>query len=99
MTQKIIDEKVKEIIDEGYQTAKRILKEKSKDLENLALGLLEYETLTGSEIIQVISGNPLKRNDDDNDNMDGIQPSVVSIPRAKKTKIKDEGVLDPKPSS
>jgi len=65
MTQKIIDEKVKEIIDEGYETAKRILTEQSKDLENLALGLLEYETLTGPEIVKVISGKPLNRDDDD----------------------------------
>lgn len=99
MTQKIIDEKVKEIIDEGYSTAKKILKEKSKDLENLALGLLEYETLTGAEIIRVISGKPLNRNDDDSDNMDGIQSSVVSIPRTKKVKLKEDGALDPKPSS
>ena len=99
MTKKIIDEKVKEIIDEGYNTAKKILKEKSKDLENLALGLLEYETLTGTEIVRVISGKPLKRNDDDSDNMDGIQSSVVSIPRTKKIKLKDDGALEPEPSN
>mgnify|MGYP003323661416 CR=1 FL=1 len=95
----IIDEKVKEIIDEGYNTAKKILKEKSKDLENLALGLLEYETLTGTEIVRVISGKSLNRNDDDSDNMDGIQSSVVSIPRTKKIKLKDDGALDPEPSN
>ena len=99
MTQKIIDEKVKEIIDEGYETAKRILTEKSKDLENLALGLLEYETLTGPEIVKVISGKPLNRNDDDDDSLDDIKPSVVSIPRAKKPKLKGNSTLDPKPST
>jgi len=85
MTQKIIDEKVKEIIDEGYETAKRILTEQSKDLENLALGLLEYETLTGPEIVKVISGKPLNRDDDD-DGLAEVKSSVVSIPRAKKPK-------------
>ena len=99
MTQKIIDEKVKEIIDEGYETAKRILTEKSKDLENLALGLLEYETLTGPEIVKVISGKPLNRNDDDDDGLDDIKPSVVSIPRAKKLKLKGDSTLDPEPST
>jgi cell division protease FtsH len=99
MTQKIIDEKVKEIIDEGYDTAKRILTEKSKDLENLALGLLEYETLTGPEIVKVISGKPLNRNDDDDDGLDDIKPSVVSIPRAKKPKLKGDSTLDPEPST
>ena len=64
-TQKIIDDKVKEIIDEGYATARRILTEKAQDLENLAQGLLEYETLTGAEIQKVIAGETLNRGDDD----------------------------------
>ena len=98
MTQKIIDEKVKEIIDEGYETAKRILTEQSKDLENLALGLLEYETLTGPEIVKVISGKPLNRDDDD-DGLAEVKSSVVSIPRAKKPKIKGGNTLDPELSS
>jgi cell division protease FtsH len=38
---------VKALVDEGYETAKRILTEKRDDLERLAQGLLEYETLTG----------------------------------------------------
>ena len=98
MTQKIIDEKVKEIIDEGYETAKRILTEQSKDLENLALGLLEYETLTGPEIVKVISGKPLNRDDDD-DGLAEVKSSVVSIPRAKKPKIKGDNALDPELST
>ena len=98
MTQKIIDEKVKEIIDEGYETAKRILTEKSKDLENLALGLLEYETLNGPEIVKVISGKPLNRDDDD-DGLAEVKSSVVSIPRAKKPKIKGDNTLDPELST
>ena len=98
MTQKIIDEKVKEIIDEGYETAKRILTEQSKDLENLALGLLEYETLTCPEIVKVISGKPLNRDDDD-DGLAEVKSSVVSIPRAKKPKIKGDNTLDPELST
>jgi cell division protease FtsH len=98
MTQKIIDEKVKEIIDEGYETAKRILTKQSKDLENLALGLLEYETLTGPEIVKVISGKPLNRDDDD-DGLAEVKSSVVSIPRAKKPKIKGDNTLDPELST
>ncbi len=60
-------DKVKELVDEGYETAKRILTEKREDLERLAQGLLEYETLTGSEITKVIAGEPLNRGDDDDD--------------------------------
>ena len=46
-TQERIDAEVRRIVDEGYETAKRILTEKMDDLHRLANGLLEYETLTG----------------------------------------------------
>jgi cell division protease FtsH len=63
-TQKKIDAEVRKIVDEGYETAKRILTEKNDDLHRLAQGLLEYETLTGNEITKVIAGEPLNRGDD-----------------------------------
>ncbi|MBJ3761272.1 ATP-dependent zinc metalloprotease FtsH [Maribius pontilimi] len=98
-TQKIIDDKVKEIIDDGYETAKRILTEKREDLERLAQGLLEYETLTGNEIQKVINGEPLSRGDDDSGSSDqGNAPSVTSIPKTK-PKPKPEGGLEPEPSA
>jgi cell division protease FtsH len=97
MTQRLIDEKVKEIVDEGYVTAKRILTEKSVDLENLACGLLEYETLSGAEIVKVISGLPLNRNDD-SDTSEGLS-SVVSIPKKKRASSKKNTKLDPEPTT
>lgn len=38
-TQRVIDEKVKKLIDDGYDTAKRILTEKNEEWERLAQGL------------------------------------------------------------
>ncbi|ARE39794.1 Cell division protein FtsH [Rhodovulum sp. P5] len=95
-TQKVIDDKVKEIIDEGYETAKRILTDKNDDLERLAQGLLEYETLTGPEIMKVINGEPLNRGDDeDTPPQSGNAPSVTAIP---KTKPRSKPGLEPEPS-
>jgi len=87
-TQKIIDDKVKEIIDEGYTTAKRVLTEHEEEWERLAQGLLEYETLTGDEIRKVINGEPLNRGDDLDDTPPSSGSSVTAIPktRAKKPK-------------
>ncbi len=101
-TQRIIDEKVKEIIDQGYETAKRILIEKEEDWERLAQGLLEYETLTGNEITKVINGEPLSKNDDDEDDTpeSGVT-SVASIPKAgksKPSKPEGDGGLEPEPT-
>ncbi len=55
-TQEIIDAEVRKLVDEGYQKAKNILTDKRQDLERLAEGLLEFETLTGEEIHRVIAG-------------------------------------------
>ena len=40
-TQERIDEEVRKLVDEGYETAKQILTEKNEDLVRLAEGLLE----------------------------------------------------------
>ncbi|KKL27118.1 hypothetical protein LCGC14_2388360, partial [marine sediment metagenome] len=99
-TQKLIDDKVKAIIDEGYQTAKRILTERNDDLERLAQGLLEYETLTGPEIMKVINGEPLNRGDDEDDRPDqGNTPSVTAIPKTKPKPKPDDGGFEPEPSA
>jgi cell division protease FtsH len=100
-TQKIIDQKVKELIDDGYETAKRILTEKNEEWERLAQGLLEYETLTGSEINKVISGQPLNRGDDEEDDTpDSGKTSVAAIPKTRKSKTpKSDGGMEPEPSA
>ncbi|SDE48408.1 ATP-dependent zinc metalloprotease FtsH [Limimaricola pyoseonensis] len=99
-TQKVIDEEVRRIIDEGYETAKRILTEKREDLERLAQGLLEYETLTGNEITRVIAGEPLNRGDDDDHQKpeQGGGASVTAIPKTRKPKS-SEGGMEPEPSA
>jgi len=98
-TQKLIDEEVRRFIDEGYETAKRVLTEKADDLKRLAEGLLEYETLTGNEIAKVIAGEALNRGDDVDDTPPESGSSITSIPKTKpkKPKAPDAG-LEPEPS-
>ena len=97
--QKRIDTRVKEIVDEGYETAKRILTDKHDDLERLAQGLLEYETLTGNEITKVIAGEPLNRGDDEDDTPKGNAPSITAIPKTKpRSRPSDDGGLEPEPT-
>jgi cell division protease FtsH len=60
-TQRLIDLEVKKIIDTAYATAKGILTKKRKQLDTLAKGLLEYETLSGQEILDLLDGKvPLR---------------------------------------
>jgi cell division protease FtsH len=55
-TAKIIDHEVKRLVKAGEEEARRILTEKMEDLHTLAKALLEYETLTGDEIVNALKG-------------------------------------------
>ncbi len=79
-----IDTEVRALVDDGFETAMEILNEKRQDLERLAEGLLEYETLTGDEITTVINGQPLNRDDDEPDEDKELHKSIVAIPKTKK---------------
>ena len=100
-TQEKIDIEVRKLVDEGYTTAKNILKKEKKKLDLLANGLLEYETLTGSEITQVLSGKQLNRDLDDFDEPDDKQnnSSVTSIPKTGANGRKKGGGLKSQPQS
>ena len=101
-TQEKIDSEIRRIVDEGYETAKKILTKNKKKLDNLANGLLEYETLTGNEITKVMNGESLVRAEDiddidDNDNT----PSLIAVPKtgAKNKPKKGGGGLKPQPQN
>jgi cell division protease FtsH len=84
-TKTLIENEVKALIDEGYDTARKILLEKNTEFERLAQGLLEYETLTGDEIKRVVAGEPLDSDSDGsaNSSSGGGSTSVLSIPKTK----------------
>ncbi len=62
-TAKIIDAEVRRLVEEGHAEARRIVTERLEDLHRLAAGLLEYETLSGDEIVGVLNGVPPVRED------------------------------------
>ncbi len=96
-TKELIEDEVKRMIEDGYQTAVTILKKKDKEFERLAQGLLEYETLTGDEIGKIMKGQKIG-NDDDDPSDDGETPSVIAVPKTKKPKAKPTGDMEPEPS-
>ena len=67
-TAKSIDEETRRIIDDAYRDASKILSDNKSELETLARGLLEYETLSGDEIQSLINGDTLSRNKPAEDN-------------------------------
>ena len=60
-TARRIDEEIREIIDKAYDTCKKILTRYRDSLDRIAQALLEYETLTGSEIEKIARGDPIER--------------------------------------
>ncbi|MET0274189.1 MAG: ATP-dependent zinc metalloprotease FtsH, partial [Phenylobacterium sp.] len=80
-TAKIIDAEVKRLVQTGYDEAKRILTEKLDELHTLAKALLEYETLSGDEIIGVIKGVKPNREDSETKRPSGPAVAVPISPR------------------
>ena len=64
-TQRLIDEEIRNFVDSSYQVANNILKEHINDLHVIAKGLLEYETLSGEEIKNLLKGVEPVRGDVD----------------------------------
>ena len=82
-TKRMIEQEVKRFIDEGYETARRIILERQEDWDRLAKGLLEYETLTGDEIRKVIAGEPLGGGDAGTPSSGGGTASIAAIPKTR----------------
>jgi len=62
-TARIIDGEIKRLTQAGLDEARRILTEKLEDLHTIARSLLEYETLSGDEIVAVLKGIPPRRDE------------------------------------
>jgi len=62
-TATLIDSEVRRFVEEGETTARDILAKYRADLETIARGLLEYETLSKDDIDTLIKGDPIIRPD------------------------------------
>jgi cell division protease FtsH len=60
-TAKMIDQEVRRIVEEAEAKAREVLTEHMDDLHKIAKGLLEYETLTASEVQALLSGETIDR--------------------------------------
>ncbi|MDW8445559.1 MAG: ATP-dependent zinc metalloprotease FtsH [Acetobacteraceae bacterium] len=93
-----IDREIRRIIDEAYATAKRILTERRADLDRLAQGLLEYETLSGEEIKALLAGEPIVRKQaEEQPQSDQRRSSVPTSGRVPKAGSAPAGGFGPQP--
>ena len=85
-TQQVVDAEVKRFVEEGYQTAQKVIRENIDDLHTIAKALIEYETLTGDEIRGLMDGQmPMRESDNDS------TPKASGVPSAGKSGKKRAG--------
>ena len=88
-TAKKIDKEIRRIVEEGYERAKSLLSEHDEQLHQLANAMLEYETLSGDEIKQLLETGKFER-----ENGEIVKPSETPqvgtlIPSAGRGKPKN----------
>lgn len=94
-TAKKIDSEIRQLIDNSYDRAKQVLTDHEDQLHALANALLEYETLSGEEIDELIETGKFERDDGEVVKPAKTQTVGTSVPKAGK---KRRGPFnDPKP--
>ncbi|MBE6453665.1 MAG: ATP-dependent metallopeptidase FtsH/Yme1/Tma family protein [Alphaproteobacteria bacterium] len=63
-TAKLVDAEIKSLVVGGYEGAKKLLQEHKEDWEKLSEALMEYETLTGEEIKDLLAGKEISKSGD-----------------------------------
>ena len=98
-TAQLIDAEVRRLIDEAYTEATRILTKNKKAWIAIAEGLLEYETLTGEEINQIIAGQKPSRDqgDDTPTSRGSTVPKAGATGGRRKKGSEPEGGMEPQP--
>ena len=97
-TSKLIDEEIRRIVDKADETCREIIGANVEQLHAIANALLEYETLTGDEVLALTRGETIVRADSDDD--DG-SPSGVrsSVPSSGAVKPGSDPEPEPQPGS
>jgi len=102
-TQQMVDAEIKRFVNEGYDMAQKVIREKIDTLHAIAQALLEYETLSGDEIRGIMDGNQPVR--ETSDETEAEKPRSSNVPQAGKRARKnqgpepDEGGMEPQPES
>jgi len=90
-TAALIDAEVKRIVDDAHNKATELLKKHRKDLDLLANALLEYETLTGDEINELLENGKIERSVDESAKVSAAPSPLPSRRKKKSKKAEDTG--------
>ncbi len=97
-TAQLIDGEIRGLVEDGEQEARRILTEKREDWERIAQALLEFETLSGDEIKDLLAGKRPNREFA----IEPAAPRGSAVPTAGKPRPRPEpptGEIVPQPQT
>ncbi len=100
-TQRDVDAEIRRFVENGHQKANQILTDNIDDLHAIAQALLEYETLTGDELKDLLKGKkPVRDAEDDSSSDSGSASAVPTSGKAKKNGPDEEpnGDMEPQPT-
>jgi len=81
-TNKLIDAEIKRLVEEGLARAKDVLTKQEDKLHLLAQAMLEYETLTGDEIDQLMKDGKIDRPDEPKGPVAVKPVGGIAVPKA-----------------
>jgi cell division protease FtsH len=91
-----IDTEIRRLVEAGYKEANEILVAQRDHLETLAKALLEFETLTGEEIKDLLNGKRPRRESV----IEPAAPRSSAVPTAGKPRPRPEtGGMEPQPQA
>jgi cell division protease FtsH len=92
-----IDMEIRRLVEAAHDEARQVLEAKREDLETLAKGLLEFETLSGDEIKDLLAGKKPNRESV----IEPQQPRSSAVPPAGRTRPRPgpEGPMEPQPQT
>ncbi len=97
-TARLIDEEIRRIVTTGEKKAWDVLTAHKKDLEAITQALMEYETISGDEVLTLMRGEKIERKSDDEGTKGPLGSAVPSAGRP--TRPREEpgaGGMEPAP--
>ncbi len=96
-TAKLIDKEIRKLIDIAESHARKILKKNLKHLHNLAKALLEFETLSGDDVKELVSKGKIKSNNKNSDDTTSNKKTSIPLGKNKEGKKRRNLGLNPNP--
>ena len=91
-TREAVEAEIKTLVKSGETNARRILNDRKTELHRLAKGLLAHETLSRTEISEVMAGREIQR-EAKAENKENRKEQQSSSSSAKKTSVKGGAAL------